>query len=109
MNAARNPDARATVLVPLAHGWHSLQTVPLKLRRPTIEEILGSSGKPKTLGESIRYHRIRLGLRQEDLAGKLRVGKTAVSQWENDETQPQASRLRKALALLEIRPNSLSR
>lgn len=90
MNAARDPDARAAVLVPLAHGWEALQTVPMKAREPSAEERLLALGRPKTLGERIRYHRIRLGLRQEDLARKLRVGKTAVSQWENGKSSPRS-------------------
>ncbi|MBR3953967.1 MAG: helix-turn-helix transcriptional regulator [Clostridia bacterium] len=41
-----------------------------------------------TIGETIQYHRKRLGLSQEDLGQKLNLSRQTVSLWENDQTQP---------------------
>ena len=44
-----------------------------------------------TIGESIRYHRKRLGLTQAQLAQRLDVTPQAVSKWENDTGLPDIS------------------
>lgn len=44
-----------------------------------------------TIGESIRYHRKRLGLTQAQLAERLNVTAQAVSKWENDTGLPDIS------------------
>ena len=41
-----------------------------------------------TIGETIQYHRKRLGLSQEDLGQKLNLSRQTVSLWENDQTLP---------------------
>ena len=40
------------------------------------------------LGEKIRQLRLRAGLTQEQLAGKLGIGAQAVSKWENAAAMP---------------------
>lgn len=40
------------------------------------------------IGETIQYHRKRLGLSQEDLGQQLNLSRQTVSLWENDQTQP---------------------
>ena len=43
----------------------------------------------KTLAENIRYHRIRLGLSQKELAGHMQVSVQAVSKWERGLSLPE--------------------
>ena len=64
---------------------------------------------PRTLGEKIRFLRMRQGLKQNDLARKLRVCKTAVCQYEKDLTKPRIEHLRRLADILrtssrELRP-----
>ncbi len=44
-----------------------------------------------TMGERIKFHRIRLGMTQEQLARRLGVSPQAVSKWEHDQSCPDIS------------------
>ncbi|MFC1521849.1 helix-turn-helix domain-containing protein [Elusimicrobiota bacterium] len=50
---------------------------------------------PKTLGERIRYLRLKRGMHQNELAKRLGVCKTAVSQWESNQTGPRPEHFKK--------------
>lgn len=56
--------------------------------------------EPRTLGEQIRYLRMRKGLKQSELAAALGVRKSAVCQWEKGQTEPCPERLRSLIRLL---------
>lgn len=55
-----------------------------------------------TFGERLRAARERAGYTQEQLGLELGVGKAAVSAWENDNADPQISRLQTIRKLLKI-------
>jgi len=57
-------------------------------RKPSLQELAASMGIPQTLGERIRLLRMRQGLKQNELARRLRVCKTAVCQYEKGKTKP---------------------
>ena len=42
----------------------------------------------RTLGQTITFYRERLGLSQKELAQKLNIGKSTMSQYESDERRP---------------------
>jgi DNA-binding XRE family transcriptional regulator len=69
-------------------GWIPLEELPRPRIRPSLDEILAGLGPIKTLGQRIRYFRIKNGLKQKDLGKKLGVGKTSVCQWERGDTSP---------------------
>lgn len=55
-----------------------------------------------TLGQRIRFHRERLGLRQEELADKMGVSPKAISFWENDRSYPRSRLLTKLSDILHV-------
>lgn len=55
-----------------------------------------------TFGERLRAARERAGYTQEQLGLELGVGKAAVSAWENDNAEPQITRLLPLRRLLKI-------
>ena len=59
------------------------------------------------LGDRIRSRRIRLGLRQLDLANALRVSAQAVSKWERGENAPDLALLPKLARLLDLSLDTL--
>lgn len=46
-----------------------------------------------TFGKRLKNKRLERGLTQEYLAKKINVRRSAISQWENDETQPKGKNL----------------
>lgn len=60
-----------------------------------------------TFGERLRAARERAGYTQEQLGLELGVGKAAVSAWENDNADPQISRLSTIRGLLKISLDAL--
>lgn len=50
-----------------------------------------ASDEPPRIGTRIRRARERLRMTQSDLAGKLKVSRSAVNSWENDRTYPKNS------------------
>ncbi|MBR3057402.1 MAG: helix-turn-helix domain-containing protein [Clostridiales bacterium] len=59
-------------------------------------------GEEKVLGENIRKYRVLAGLSQDDLASKMRMSRAVLSQWENDQDDPneeQLARLAKNLGI----------
>jgi transcriptional regulator with XRE-family HTH domain len=65
--------------------------------------------QPRTLGEKIRFLRMKQGLKQIDLARRLRISKTAVCQYEKGQTKPRAEHLSRLADILsassrELRP-----
>ena len=54
------------------------------------------------LGENVRKYRVLAGLSQDDLATKMRMSRAVLSQWENDQEDPneeQLARLAKNLGI----------
>ncbi|MFC1521857.1 helix-turn-helix domain-containing protein [Elusimicrobiota bacterium] len=56
---------------------------------------------PKTLGERIRYLRLKRGMHQNELARRLSVYKSAVSQWEMDQTRPRTKHAESVAKILK--------
>jgi transcriptional regulator with XRE-family HTH domain len=64
---------------------------PLRLRAPRIPPLpRGYPKNPTTLGEHLRRRRLDLGLRQRDLARRLRVTEETLGLWERGLAQPLA-------------------
>ena len=49
----------------------------------------------KTLGDRIRKYRLERGLKQVDLAKRLRIDEMTIVNWELDRTRPRKSHIRK--------------
>jgi len=60
--------------------------------------------QPKTLGEHLRNRRLRLGLRQEDVAGQLGIMREVYERWERDERHPVVSEWPGILSFLGYYP-----
>lgn len=73
---------------------------PQSTRKPTLQELAQQMATPRTLGEKIRYLRLRKGLRQNELAKALGVYNTAVCQWEKDLTEPRPAHMGRLSQLL---------
>ncbi|MBQ6743409.1 MAG: helix-turn-helix transcriptional regulator [Acidaminococcaceae bacterium] len=43
---------------------------------------------PNTMGQRIEFYRMRLGLSQKELAARLRIAKSTMSQYESDNRSP---------------------
>ena len=71
-----------------------MEELPKPRISPSMETLLASLGPITTFGRKIRYFRIKNGMKQAELAKKLGVGKTAVSQWEQGHTRPRKRRLK---------------
>lgn len=57
------------------------------------------TGTPATLGERLKFLRVKAGLTQQQLAGELGTDQTLISTWERDRARPSAA----ALAALATR------
>lgn len=57
------------------------------------------TGTPGTLGERLKFLRVKAGLTQQQLAGALGTDQTLISTWERDRARPSAA----ALAALATR------
>ena len=68
--------------------------------KPTLQEMAAKMEPARTLGETIRFLRMRQGLKQNELARKLRVCKTAVCQYEKGHTKPLAEHLSRLAVIL---------
>ena len=88
INQARNN--RAGIVLPLAKEWLPMEELPKPKVKPALGAILAGLGPIKTLGDKIRYYRIKNLFKQEDLAKRLGVGTSAVCQWEGDQTSPRS-------------------
>ncbi|HAH05682.1 MAG TPA: hypothetical protein DCM05_04010 [Elusimicrobia bacterium] len=62
---------------------------------------------PQTLDERIRSLRMKQGLKQNELARRLRVCKTAVCQWEMGQTKPRPEHLERLAGILGVTRNRL--
>ena len=61
----------------------------------------------KTIGQRIRYLRMRNGITQKELAKTLYVSESTVSYWENDKTEPSIIFIVKLTALFQTSLNYL--
>ena len=91
--------------MPLAKEWLPMEELPKPKVKPALGAILAGLGPIKTLGDKIRYYRIKNLFKQEDLAKRLGVGTSAVCQWEGDQTSPSANHLENLLRVLKISPD----
>jgi len=60
--------------------------------------------EPKFLGEHIRKKRLKLGLLQKEVAGRLGVSPWSILNWENGHTEPPISAIPRVLLFLEYDP-----
>ena len=60
---------------------------------------------PVFFGEKIRRARKAAGLTQRQLAEKIGVANTSVSNWEKDLSRPDADLIQKLCAVLNVQPN----
>jgi len=58
---------------------------------------------PRTFGERIRFLRLRRGMKQNELARRLRISKVAVCRYEKDTARPRTKHLRGLTRILECR------
>lgn len=63
----------------------------------------------KSLGETIRIHRLERNMTQEFVAERLGVSRQAVSKWESGASEPSTSNLLALAKLFEISPEELLR
>lgn len=89
-----------------AEGLIPLQPFPSVQKMPTLQEIAAGMPAPQTLGEKIRYLRLRKGLRQNELAKALGVYNTAVCQWEKNLTKPRPKLLCRITQFLGQSPSN---
>ncbi len=59
------------------------------------------------LGENIRKYRVLAGLSQDDLATKMRMSRSLLSQWENNQNDPSADQLSRLAKNLGISADML--
>jgi len=100
LNQARKQ--RSGIVLPLEKGWLPLEELPRPRVKPSLDAILASLGPIKTIGQRIRYHRVKNRLKQEDLGKRLGVGKTAVCQWEQGQTSPRKEFIKPLSAALGV-------
>lgn len=62
--------------------------------------------QPQTLGEHLLNRRLKLGLRQEDVAGQLDTMREVYERWERDEREPVISEWPGILSFLGYYPGS---
>lgn len=65
------------------------------------------SGIKKSLGETLKAHRIRCGMTQEFVAEAVGVSRQAVSKWETGASDPSTSNLLALAKLFGISPEEL--
>lgn len=65
------------------------------------------SATRKTLGETIKQHRVHRQMTQEFIAEQLNVSRQAVSKWENGISDPSTSNLIALARLFKITPEEL--
>lgn len=82
--------------------WLPLAELPKPKLKSSIEAILAGLGPITTLGQKIRYFRIKNLFNQGELAKKLGVGTPAVSQWEGGKTLPNARHLKHLSRVLQV-------
>ena len=75
-----------------------IRSEPLRLER---------AEQAKTLGETIKTHRIRCQMTQEFVAESLGVSRQAVSKWETGTADPSTSNLLALAKLFGVRPEEL--
>ena len=63
----------------------------------------------RSLGETIKAHRTRCGMSQEQLAERLQVSRQAVSKWETGTAEPSTSNLLALAKAFNISPEELLR
>ena len=63
----------------------------------------------RSLGETIKRHRTRCGMSQEQLAERLQVSRQAVSKWETGTAEPSTSNLLALAKAFGISPEELLR
>ena len=61
----------------------------------------------KSLGETLKEHRIRCHMTQEFVAERLGVSRQAVSKWENGTSDPSTSNLLALAKLYDVSPEEL--
>jgi transcriptional regulator with XRE-family HTH domain len=60
--------------------------------------------QPKTLGEQIKKHRLELSWLQRDVAAKIGISSTSVSNWERGVTSPSRRMTKKIQEFLDYTP-----
>lgn len=93
INAARSGQTYGLYYEKAGEGLLPLQPFPPAARKLTLQEVAARLPAPQTLGEKIRFLRMRKGLRQNELAKALGVYSTAVCQWEKGLTEPRPEHL----------------
>ncbi len=61
----------------------------------------------KTVGDTIREHRIAKNLTQKELGEKLFLSKQTISKWENGRSLPDIETTKKIIKILEIAPDKI--
>src|ERR1022692_784384 len=75
--------------LPYPRHWKSNQQIPLQ---------------PKTLGEEIKKHRLELHWLQADVAAKIGISSTSVSNWERGITSPSRRMKKRIREFLDYTP-----
>ena len=101
INAARSGPNYGVYFEKADEGLMPLQPFPSVKRKPSMQELAAELPEPRTIGERIRYLRMKRGLRQDELAESLGVYKTAVCQWEKGLTRPRPEHIVPLLRILE--------
>ena len=78
--------------LPYPRHWKSNQQIPLQ---------------PKTLGEEIKKHRLELHWLQADVAAKIGISSTSVSNWERGITSPSRRMTKNLRAFLDYIPPAM--
>lgn len=60
-----------------------------------------------SIGKTIKFHRLKAGITQEELGKKVFVSKQAVSKWENGKTLPDIEMIKKLAEILSIPHNEI--
>lgn len=91
--------------------WETNRVSPAIRFRPLIRSFLGydtyDQNRSESLAESLRVHRLRLGLSRKELAGKLGVNESSVAHWERGEHHPTERSLKIINAFLSGTVDSL--
>ncbi len=102
INAARRGLKYGIYYEPAAGGLKPLCPFPPAARKLSLQELAAKMSSPRTLGERIRFLRLSQGLKQNELARKLRVCKTAVCQYEKGQTKPRPEHLDRLAVILGV-------
>lgn len=94
--------ARVTARTPIQEHSHTFQNPFLFILRARVPQNYELLGEPKTLGERIKYERLRQGMTAESLASQLGVCSETVRNWETSNTAPNEDRLNRLKTALPL-------